>query len=133
MTERENITSEQLAEWKEQAAKSHSRLVRTAVPALVAEVERLRAEKIELNEGILELQRMLCARDGVPMPSERPLVDKLREEIERLQEAAGLAETIIRQIPQNGKYWDTVSRFWAARSALPDSPAPRSKGEPADG
>lgn len=84
----------------------------TALDQSVAEVERLREEKIELNKGILELQREMCARDSVPMPSERPVVDKLRE-------ALALATTIIRQMPQNGDNWDTVSRFWAA---LPETP-----------
>ena len=99
MTERENITSEQLAERKALAeareVRSHTRMARKAIPALVGEVERLRAEKIELNEGILDLQRMLCARDGVPMPSERPLVDKLRAEVERLGEVVRRVDAAI--------------------------------------
>ncbi len=46
------------------------------------ETIRLQDEQIkELNAAILELQAAACARDGVPMPSERPLVDKLRERI----------------------------------------------------
>ncbi len=89
-TERENITSEQLSDLKAlwmsalDGDGKDIRRVLDRIPSLVAEIEHLRAEKIELNEGIRELQREICARDGVPMPSERPVVDKLRAEIERL-------------------------------------------------
>lgn len=38
--------------------------------------------------------------------------------VEECEPALVLAETIIRQIPQNGKYWDTISRFWAAVSQI---------------
>lgn len=50
-------------------------------------IEALMAEKHEQAVAILELQREACARDGVPMPSERPVVDKLRDRIEALQSA----------------------------------------------
>ena len=50
------------------------------------EVERLKAELKEANEAILELQREACARDGVPMPSERPLVDELKIKIQVMEQ-----------------------------------------------
>ena len=67
----------------------------TAAPtirALELENQRLRAAQRESAEAILELQREACARDGVPMPSERPLVDKLRDENQRLR--ADVAELV---------------------------------------
>ena len=47
--------------------------------AIVERVVALEADKREQAETILEFQREECARVGVPMPSERPVVDKLRE------------------------------------------------------
>jgi hypothetical protein len=64
----------------------------------MAEIERLRSPTAG-REAIIEE----CAKVA---------------EVERLREALALAETIIRQLPENGKNWDTISRFWAAVSAL---------------
>lgn len=59
-------------------------LVKEAADAL----ERLQDELKETRQTVWDLQNEQCARDGVPMPSQRPLVDKQREEIERLRSAA---------------------------------------------
>lgn len=70
----------------------------TIIEALIAEVEALRLiieenartaarqqeALVEERAAVLELQREACARDGVPMPSERPLVDKLRAMLDRI-------------------------------------------------
>jgi chromosome segregation ATPase len=42
------------------------------------ELVRFRAELKEANEAIHELQQEACDRAGVPMPSQRPLVERLR-------------------------------------------------------
>ncbi len=49
------------------------------------DIERLKAELKDANAVIHVLQQEACNRAGVPMPSQRSLVDKLREEIERLR------------------------------------------------
>ena len=54
---------------------------------LLSTIEALLAERKEQAEVILDLQRAACARDGVPMPSERPLVEKLRARIAELEGA----------------------------------------------
>ncbi len=50
-----------------------------------SDIERLKAELKDANAVIHVLQQEACNRAGVPMPSQRSLVDKLREEIERLR------------------------------------------------
>lgn len=52
--------------------------------ARVAELEEIEREA---NEAILELQQRLCAQAGVPMPSERPVVEKLRASVAKLEAA----------------------------------------------
>jgi DNA repair exonuclease SbcCD ATPase subunit len=58
------------------------------------EIERLRGDLKEaneaireLNEAIRELQQEACDRAGVPMPSQRPLVERLREQCDELVSA----------------------------------------------
>lgn len=58
-----------------------------AVPSLLARVRELEAIEREANEAILELQQQLCAQAGVPMPSERPVVEKLRARVAELEAA----------------------------------------------
>lgn len=60
------------------------------------EIERLRADLREANDAIRELQQEACDRAGVPMPSQRPLVERLRADkdaayLERNQAVAALA------------------------------------------
>lgn len=85
----------------------------TAAPtirALELENQRLRAAQRESAEAILELQREACARDGVPMPSERPLVDKLRDENQRLRaDVAELVEALRRSYRQLGSAADRIN------------------------
>ena len=52
-----------------------------------ARIAKLESEAKDRDEAILELQHAACARDGVPMPSERPVVDKLRDRIAKLEAA----------------------------------------------
>jgi len=53
-----------------------------------AEIERLRAGLLEANRVIYELQQAACDRAGVPMPSQRSVVDRQKAEIEQLRAAA---------------------------------------------
>lgn len=98
---------------------------RTAVPSLIAEVERLRADLIEERTAVRELQRDACARDGVPMPSERPVVDKMRAEVERLREVVrGFLDCPeIADCAPDDKDPETDALERRARAALPEEPA----------
>ena len=44
--------------------------------------------------------------------------------LEKTEEALRLAVSIIKQLPENGKHWNLLSRFWAAES---DSRAAKEK------
>lgn len=52
------------------------------------EIERLKVELREERVAVLELQQEACNRAGVPMPSQRPVVDRLREVLARIHEVA---------------------------------------------
>lgn len=84
----------------------------TAAPtirALELENQRLRAAQRESAEAILELQREACARDGVPMPSERPLVDKLRDENQRLRaDVAEISRALVNAARQSAEYLEEI-------------------------
>ena len=99
----------------------------TAAPtirALELENQKLRVAKRESDEAILELQREACARDGVPMPSERPLVDKLRDENQRLRaDVAELVEALNRALPSvehDAQMMDAMERH----APLPEADMP---------
>lgn len=46
------VTAEQMAEWKKAVGWSHTRVLRVAVPALLAEVERLRESIAAIAEHL---------------------------------------------------------------------------------
>lgn len=48
------------------------------------EIERLKVELREERVAILELQQEACDRAGVPMPSQRSVVDRMREMLGRV-------------------------------------------------
>lgn len=62
---------------------------------LLAHIAAQNEELKDMRGAVLELQRDLCAKAGVPMPSERPVVDKLRERVRRLEEALCLLRKFV--------------------------------------
>lgn len=122
------ITEEQLREWRELAEK--------ATPGRWQwwTSNSWRRLKSELGTGTTRnvLEPYTVWHDKHPdclvhdddmdfIAASRTAVPALCEEVERLREALSLAETIIRQLPENGKNWNLLSRFWAASSAARSS------------
>lgn len=58
-----------------------------------AELREILEAYLESEAAIRELQQAACDRDGVPMPSQRPVVERLREALATLRAmSAAMAE-----------------------------------------
>jgi hypothetical protein len=74
----------------------------------------LRAWRSDVLAGYGQIGRSTTENLAADLERAASRLNAASREGERMREALGLAETIIRQLPQNGEHWDLLSRFWAA-------------------
>jgi hypothetical protein len=101
-------------------------LARTCSPDVVQRLatELLKYKELgatikELQQAIRELQQEACNRDGVPMPSERPLVDKLREQMNRMSSVLTATAEYFDTLAAEAR--ETASNEWYSRAQRSDA------------